>query len=247
MTKVVASIEARMGSSRLPGKVLADLGGITVLSLLHKRLRQCRALDGIILATSTSSQDDILEEWARSEEIAIHRGSESDVLQRVVDAPRNMESDIAVGITGDCPFMDPEIVDMSVRNFLKNDCDVLSTKGSFPIGQDTVIYKRSILEDNSNNIFDPLVREHVGYYILQHPELYRTVTIVAPDCWNYPDHRYTLDYSEDLTFLRAIYARLFPSAGDFFTFSDILHIVLNDSRLFDINSMHRIASGSECV
>ena len=96
MTKVVASIEARMGSSRLPGKVLADLGGITALSLLHKRLRQCRTLDGIVLATSTSSQDDILEEWARSEEIAVHRGSESDVLQRVVDAHLHMGSDIAV-------------------------------------------------------------------------------------------------------------------------------------------------------
>ena len=179
--------------------------------------------------------------------MAIHRGSESDVLHRLVDAHPNMESDIAVGITHDCPFRDPEIVAMSVRSFLKNGCAVLSTKGSFPIGQDTVIYKQSILKDNSNKIFDRLVREHLGYHVLQHLKLFRTVTIVAPDCWNYPDHRCMLDYREDLTFLRAIDARLFLSAGNFSIFSDILRIVLNEFHLFDINSMHRTTPGSKCV
>ena len=103
--RVVASIEARMGSSRLPGKVLADVQGVPALTRLVRRLRACRRLDDIVLATSTNAADDALEAWARRESVAVSRGSEADVLQRVVDAHAQMNSDLVVEITGDCPLL----------------------------------------------------------------------------------------------------------------------------------------------
>lgn len=240
MSRVIASIEARMGSSRLPGKVLVDICGKPSLTQLLNRLRRCKTLDGIILATSTLKDDDPLEAWANSEAIPIHRGSEKDVLSRVVDAQKLMKSDVMVGITGDCPLIDPDIIDMSIRTFLANDCDVVSLKGSYPIGIGVAIYKLRILEENSLNIFDPLVREHSGYYVLRHPELYKTITLVAPNRWNLPHYRFSLDFPEDLEFIRTIYTRLEPRFGDNFNLDDILNLISVEPSLLDINSMHQL-------
>ena len=140
--KIVASIEARMGSSRLPGKVLADVCGQPALTRQLRRLRRCRTIDDIILATSNSPNDNPLEQWAISENIAFHRGSEDDVLQRVVEAHRKMNSDVVVEITGDCPLLDPEIIDMgisAVMDLAGTGCERSTAQGVIDHLQDMVL------------------------------------------------------------------------------------------------------------
>src|ERR1041384_6236327 len=111
MPKVVASIEARMASSRLPGKVLADVAGVPAPARLVRRLRLARSLDAIVLATTTSRVDDALADWAGREGISVYRGSEDDVLGRVVGAHDGMGSEIIVEVCGDTPLIAPEVVD----------------------------------------------------------------------------------------------------------------------------------------
>ena len=140
MTKprVVASIEARMGSSRLPGKVLKDINGQPALWRLVDRLRRCMHVDDVIVATSTAKGDDFLAQWCEQQSIACFRGSENDVLHRVVEAHRFMKSDLVVEITGDCPMTDPDIVDLGIETFLTHKVAVVSNCGNnltWPMGQ----------------------------------------------------------------------------------------------------------------
>jgi spore coat polysaccharide biosynthesis protein SpsF len=235
MQRVIASIEARMGSTRLPGKVLKDIHGQPALTRLLNRLKRCESLDGIILATSGSVQDDVLEEWAEKNEIPCHRGSEQDVLSRVFESHKKMNSDVVVEITGDCILLDPEIIDMGVRTFLNNDCDVVFTDNSYPQGMDALVYKLDILRENEMNIYDPLVREHVAYHIVRHPEIYKTIKIYAPKCWYAPTYRFMLDNAEDLEFIRKIYEYLVPLHGNDFGIEEIMSLIKREPHLLEIN------------
>src|SRR6266851_10076426 len=132
--RIVASIEARMRSSRLPGKVLADINGVPALTRLVRRLRRCHLLDDVVLATTVNTADGALVEWAEANGVAAYRGSEEDVLARVVEAHRQMGSDVVVEVTGDCTLLDPEIIDLGVATYLANRCDVVTNvrNPSFP-------------------------------------------------------------------------------------------------------------------
>jgi spore coat polysaccharide biosynthesis protein SpsF len=236
--KVVASIEARMGSSRLPGKSLVDIHGKPALSRLLARLRQCEKLDGIILATTVSPEDDVLEQWARSEGVACFRGSEEDVLQRVVDAQRSQQSDIIVEVTGDCTLLDPSVIDLGVETFFGNECDVVTNarQPSFPLGADVQVYRFSDLEHVSKTIFDPAVREHVSLYFYEHPEKYRIVHLFAHRRWRGPELRLQLDYPEDLAFTREVYGRLLPIYGERFGLDEIMALLREHPELRAINA-----------
>lgn len=236
--RVVASIEARMGSSRLPGKVLADICGRSALDRLVDRLRGCVHLDDIVLATSTDTRDDVLERWARDSGVAAYRGSEDDVLQRVVDAHRFMKSGIVVEITGDCPLLDPEIIDLGIETFLSNECDVVTNARipSYPQGDDVQVFRFEDLAHVAATIEDPAVREHVSLYFYEHPELYRVIHLIAPGSYKHPDLRLQLDYAEDLAFIRAVYERLEPVHGARFGVSRILELLRKEPNLASINA-----------
>jgi spore coat polysaccharide biosynthesis protein SpsF len=117
MSRIVASIEARMSSSRLPGKVLLDINGEPSLTRQIRRLRQSKKVNDIVVATSTNPADDPIVSWAATENIACYRGSEDDVLLRVVEAQRFLNSDIVVEICGDTPLIDPLIIDQAISLF----------------------------------------------------------------------------------------------------------------------------------
>lgn len=237
-TRVVASIEARMGSSRLPGKVLADVQGLPALTRLIRRLRACHRLDDVVLATSTNAADDALEAWARRESVAVSRGSEADVLARVVEAHAQMNSDLVVEITGDCPLLDPEIIDLGVETFLANDCDVVSNVRvpSFPQGADVQVFRRRDIAEVAATVDDPAVREHVSLHFYEHPELFRIIHLLAPRSMYAPDLRLQLDYPEDLQFIREVYARLEPVSGDLFGVDAILRLLRREPALGRINA-----------
>lgn len=238
MPRVIASIEARMGSSRLPGKVLADIQGKPALSRLLERLNRCESLDGIILATSVHPNDNAIVAWAVSQGIHFHRGSEEDVLQRVVEAHRKMRSDVVVEICGDMTLLDPELIDLGVETFLANECDVVTTtcKPTYPVGADVLVCKLSDLEWVEGHVRDPLMHEHVALYLLRHPERYRVIHLVAPKELRSPELRLVLDYPEDLEFIRTVYRHLEPLHGEAFGIREILHLIEKNPSLGKISS-----------
>ncbi len=236
--RVVASIEARMGSSRLPGKVLADINGRPALTRLLEFLRRCHTLDDIVLATSTSPADDALERWAAEHQVRCYRGSEDDVLLRVVEAQRSAGGEIVVEITGDCILTDPDVVDLGVRTFLMNECDFVTNceKPSFPRGLYVQVFRQADLQEVERTVTDPAVREHVSLCFYEQPERYRTIHLMAPPRWDVPaDARIYLDYPEDLEFLRQVCRRLDARHGDGWAVEEIVALLRAEPELLEIN------------
>ena len=239
MSGVTATIQARMGSSRLPGKALVDICGVPAMTRVVNRLRACRLVDDIVLATSTSPTDDPLAEWGRAEGVPVYRGSEDDVLGRMVQAQQLADGDTIVLVTGDCILLDPEIIDLGVMTYQENDCDAATNvrKLTYPMGLDVQVIRRATLEEvERTQRDDPAVREHVALYVYENPELFRVVHIFAPARWTGPEYRFQLDYPEDLAFIREIYQRLGPS--DSFGTEEIFSVLRAEPELLEIN-IHR--------
>jgi spore coat polysaccharide biosynthesis protein SpsF len=238
MPRIVASIEARMGSSRLPGKILMDVQGQPAIQRLVNRLRLCRSLDDIIVATTTSRSDDVLASWCAANGVNCHRGSEDDVLARVVAAQRAAKSDIVVEITGDCILTDFEIVDLGIETFLAHDVDVVTNCGgvlTWPMGIYVQVFPLPLLSDVAERQNDPEIREHVSLYFYRHPEQYRIIDLLAPACWQAPEYRFQLDFPEDLEFINEIYRRLEPVFGEGFKISSIVNLLREEPQLLEIN------------
>lgn len=237
--RIVASIEARMGSSRFPGKMIADVNGKPSIVRVFDRLRACQYLDDIILATTIDPKDDALAKCAEDHGIACYRGSEDDVLQRVVDAQASMKSDIIVEVTGDCILLDIDVIDQGIRMFLENDCDVVSnaSKTSYPQGADVQVFRFDDLKWVADNIQDPAVREHVSLYFYENPEKYRILHLMAPPRWSAPDQRTQLDYFEDLDFIKRVYTELEPIYGSTnFGAREILELLQKKPEIREINA-----------
>jgi spore coat polysaccharide biosynthesis protein SpsF len=237
--RVVASIEARMGSSRLPGKVLMNINGKPAIQRLVDRLRLCRSLDDIVVATTVNKSDDALAKWCADYGVACFRGSEEDVLNRVVEANRFMRSDLIVEITGDCPLTDPQIVDLGVETFLAHSADVVSNCGSsltWPMGQYVQVFPLELLADVDRLVDDAAVHEHVSLYFYEHPEKYKLIELLSPQRWQEPGWRMQLDYQEDLNFQNEVYARLEPVHGGGFGIEEVVALLRREPELVAINS-----------
>lgn len=208
--KTIATIEARMTSTRLPGKVLADIGGLPALAVMVGRLRLVPELDGIVLATTVNSADDPLQALAEGLGIGLWRGSEEDVLQRVLDAAVHHHADVIVELTGDCPLIDPAIVSEVIHRYRAASVDYVSNilTRSYPIGMDTQVFATSVLADVAHRTTDATDREHVSLFIYRHPELYSLANVEAPAALARPDLRLTLDTPEDLEVIRAVHVAL---------------------------------------
>lgn len=226
-----------MGSSRLPGKVLADIAGKPALTWMIERLRRANSLNEIVLATTTAPLDDKLEVWAREHGVACFRGSEGDVLGRVVAAHRRQGTEVIVELCGDCPLIDPEIVDHAVDTFLLNTHEIVSNarKPSFPQGLDVQVFRFDTLADVAATITDPAVREHVSLYFYEHEDRYRIHHLAALARWRDPDLRLQLDHREDLLFLNELCRRLVQKHECTFGVGEILEVLRNDPGLLTIN------------
>ncbi|MED5395104.1 MAG: glycosyltransferase family protein [Pseudomonadota bacterium] len=237
MARVVASIEARMTASRLPGKVLADIAGAPTLTRIARRLRYSARLDDIVLATTENRADDRLAEWASGEGVPYYRGSEEDVLGRVVEAHRMMTSEIVVEVCGDTPLIDASVIDRAVEAFHEQDCDIVSNTWTltYPQGIDAQVFRLADLEDISHSVNDGTAREHVSLYFYEHPESYRLYELMAPLELRDPEQRLQVDFPEDLELVREIYTRLEPLHGDGFGVGEILDLLRQQPALRDIN------------
>jgi spore coat polysaccharide biosynthesis protein SpsF (cytidylyltransferase family) len=231
--KTVAVIQARMGSTRLPNKVLADLGGSPMLAQVAARVRQARTVDEVVVATSTASQDDAVEVFCASQGISCFRGSENDVLDRYYQAARAFAADVVVRISADCPLHDPRVIDAVVSRFDPARADYVSNtvERTYPDGLDTEVFSFAVLERAWREAAWTSEREHVTPYIWKHPELFRIEQVKQSA--DLSALRWTVDEPRDLALVREVYRRL---AGRDFTMNDVASLVADDDLLRTVNA-----------
>lgn len=232
----VAIIEARMKSSRLPGKVLKPILGRPMLEHLAERLKRCRCLNNVIIATTDSDSDDPIEALAKRLGVGCFRGSEEDVLDRVLSAVREYQADVIVEITGDCPLVEAEKIDQMLQSYNHLDYDFMANRldGSYPPGLGLRIFKRETLERVDSMTRDSIDREHVTLYVWEHPELftiYHFQNNLNPRYW---DIRLTVDNEEDFALIERIFEELYPKNPNFGLY-DIIDLLELHPELLEIN------------
>jgi spore coat polysaccharide biosynthesis protein SpsF len=234
--KIVATIEARMGSSRLPGKVLLPALGDSMLMHLVRRLRAVSSIDAIVIATTTNAGDDAIEDLAKEEGVLCFRGSEDDVLARVIGAGEFAHADILVEITGDCPVIDPDLVEQTIQMFLNHSVQYVSNSviRSYPDGMDVQVLEFEALKSSALMTNDTLDREHVSRFIWQHPDIFSCVHLIAPPSLHWPELGLTLDEDADYQLLVQIIEVLAPS-NPLFSCHDIINLLRNSPDLLNIN------------
>lgn len=207
MMRIVAIVQARMGSSRLPGKVLAELGGASMLAQVLGRLRAAGRVTDVVVATSTAAGDDAVADEAVRRGAGVYRGSETDVLARYRDAARAHRADAIVRVTADCPLLDPGVVDQVIAA-LTDDVDYASNTHarSYPRGLDVEAVHRDALERIARLGRSAAAREHVTAFVMEQPALFRIAQLRAEH--DDSDLRWTVDTPEDLAMVRALYAAL---------------------------------------
>jgi spore coat polysaccharide biosynthesis protein SpsF len=236
MKRVNAIIEARMGSTRLPGKTMLSIMGKPSIELLIERLRLARKIDTIILATTTNLEDDVIESFCKKNKVICYRGSSDDVLGRVYNAAKYHKTDIVVEVTGDCPLLDPWLIDDCIDLFIRSDYDYLSNfiEQSYPPGIDVQIFSFKVLEEINKLAKADKFREHVTLYILKHPEKYRMHNVPAPPEFFYPDWHLELDEQKDYELIKKIYKALYFSNPSFTT-RDIINLLKANPEWLKIN------------
>jgi spore coat polysaccharide biosynthesis protein SpsF len=230
---VVAIIQARMSSTRLPGKVLMPLAGKPVLAHVVERLGLCRTLHGVVVATSTDASDDAVEKFCTEQSIHCYRGSLEDVLDRYYQSALLSGANPIVRITADCPAIDPVVVDAVVTGFLAGNYDFYGLAGEFPDGLDCTVFGFAAIERAWKEARLKSEREHVGPYIENHPEIFRNggLTLFS----GLAQHRWTLDEPSDYALLSAVFDRMYQSGKAFLT-NDILQLLALEPELLAANA-----------
>lgn len=228
--RIIAIVQARMSSSRLPGKVLAPLGGVPLIAFMLQRLRKCTEVDRVILATSTDVSDDALAAFIEASDVVCYRGDLEDVLGRFSAAARKAEADIIVRLTGDCPLIDPSLVDAAICHLVRGGYDYVSNvaPATFPDGLDVEVFTRAALESADANAVLKSDREHVTPYIRRPENGFSVGNIVSKV--DLSGLRWTVDYADDLAFVQSIVDALGDHAVEADRF-DILREVCRDNDL----------------
>jgi len=222
--RTVAIIQARMGSTRLPGKMMLPLADEQVLTHDIRRVSAADHVDEVTVATSEKTADDIIHRYATQTDATVFRGSESDVLGRVYDAARTTDADIIVRITGDCPLVDPGTIDTVVKPVIEEDIDYAANifERTFPRGLDIEAFSFESFERVHKAATESHYREHVTSYYREEASRFTTESIVSTEVFdeqqfqNRDDLRLTLDEAADYEVLRTIYENV--------AFDDILPI-----------------------
>jgi spore coat polysaccharide biosynthesis protein SpsF (cytidylyltransferase family) len=241
--KVVAILQARVSSSRLPAKVLLPILNKPMLLRQIERIQKSLLLDEIVIATSDTDSDNPIESLCLSENIAFYRGSLDNVLNRFINAADIYKADVIVRLTGDCPLTDPELIDKIVSEFLSSKLDYLSNcdPATFPDGLDVEVLSYNALKDASINATLPSQREHVTPYIRNNKDLFSIGNYKSIK--NYSNFRWTVDEPEDFDLINKIYEYLYPIDSSFTT-KDILSLFDSHPELHSINNRFNRNEGS---
>ncbi len=231
--KTVAIIQARMGSTRLPGKVLATIAGKPMLWQVVERTRRAKALDQIIVATSEDLDDNVVAEFCTESAIDCFRGVKEDVLDRYYQVARQFSDATIVRITADCPLVDSDVIDRVVRTFRDGSYDYVSNifPRSYPEGLDVEVFSLKALERTWLEAVMAYDREHVTPYMREHPKLFQIGNVQHRE--NLSNMRWTVDHPEDIEFVRAVYDHMkFADFG----LGEVLDLLKKHPELMQINS-----------
>jgi spore coat polysaccharide biosynthesis protein SpsF len=235
---ILGIIQARMQSDRLPGKVLLPLEGKPILWHIFFRLAKSKLIDDICISTSTNPTDDKIEKFAHKYGIKIFRGSEENLVKRHSDAAKKFAADVIVRITGDCPLVDPQIVDEVIEAYLEDkklDFVSNSKTKTYPIGLDVEVFPVKTLEKIFSISEDSVFYEYfISNYIFENPSIFKSKGISL----NNPNLlRWTLDYPEDYIFFKKIFGALYLD-NKIFHMDDVLNFLEEHIEISKINSMH---------
>jgi spore coat polysaccharide biosynthesis protein SpsF len=235
--RVVAVIQARMGSTRLPGKVLRPIAGQPLLWHIVHRLKKCHLLEDIAVATTVNPADEAIVEWCSANGVMVVRGPEDDVLARYASAAEKLDADIIVRVSSDAPFIDPGFVDHLIATLIEQDGDyVLLEEGAECAHEGVDPFSRRALDrlmmDARN---DPAAREHVTGYFKLHPDFVKIVRAVAYPPLAKKGGRFTIDTPDDLAFIEAVHARVAAKAGEA-SLADLLLLLEREPELNAINA-----------
>ena len=211
----LAIVQARMSSSRYPGKVLAPLAGQPMILRQLERIQRAETLDGIVVATSTDASDDELAQLIEDNEFNVVRGDLNDVLARFIKVIDQHQPETVVRLTADCPLISPKVIDQVVTRFQQGDCDYASNTmtPTYPDGLDVEVVKASVLQEVAKTSIDKAEREHVTLGVYRNLDKYRIANFAGEV--NLSDLRWTVDTPEDYAFIKEIYDELYPKNPNF--------------------------------
>lgn len=237
--KIVATIEARIGSTRLPGKSMKKIVDKPMLQLLIERVKRSKMIDEIVVATTTNPADDIIEDLAKKMSISCFRGSEDDVLDRVLRAAKSANADIILELWGDNPLIDPIILDELIRFYLQNKFDCVGTilpnfEKTYPLGISALIFSTIILDEVDKITNNPNDRENVSNYIYEHPEKYKLASLPCPSEMNQPNLRFTVDENSDFELIKLIFENFYHSNPNFGVL-DVIKFLDSNPQLKSLN------------
>ena len=234
---ICAIIQARMGSTRLPGKVLREINGRPMLSYMLERVTAAHNIDKVVLATSIDSSDDPIAELCRKNDILYYRGSVDDVLDRYYQAARRVKADIIVRLTGDCPLIDPRMIDCVIDIYKNGNYDYVANttppKWTVPRGMDVEVFSRRSLEEAFLEGSSSAEREHVTPYIYGLPWRYQLRQVRLAEDLSH--HRWTVDTAEDLALVTHVLEALLPE-NPLFTMHDVLLLLKQHPERVKLNA-----------
>jgi spore coat polysaccharide biosynthesis protein SpsF len=246
---IQAFVQARLASTRLPGKSLAEIAGKPSLQWIVERVAGAPGIDAVAVLTSDTPADAPLREFCERIGVTCIVGSEDDVLRRFADGVRALEPDAVVRITADCPLVDPAVVGELVALYAQADgldhCAVVTGAVAarpglrrYPDGLDAEVIRASALLRAERDATDPFEREHVTPHIWRRPEEFRVATLQAPE--DLGEERWTVDHPGDLEFVRAVFERLSAEPG--FGVAEVLELLAREPSLRELNAAERAAA-----
>lgn len=241
--RIVVVVQARMASTRLPGKVMLPLAGAPLLARMLERLQLARQADALVVATTVASGDEPIAKLCEERNISYVRGDPHDCLARHVQAARHMHADVVVKVPSDCPLIDPQVVDTVLSEYRDHAdaVDYVSNlhPGSWPDGNDVEAIPRSILERIEQEASDPFDREHTTPFLWRHPERFRLHNVQWSTGWDLSkSQRWVVDWWEDYKLVATFYDALYPLHGPRFHVNDILNFQKSRPELAKLNAKH---------
>lgn len=234
--RVVGAIQARMGSTRLPGKVLLPIAGRPAIEWIAERMAHCREVDTVVVSTSVEPENDPIAELAARIGLPCVRGSETDLVERLGRTAALTGADAVVRITADCPLVDPRLVDEIVAVWRRSGGELEYVSNvfppTFPDGLDVEVLSREVLERLDREVSDPIFRESLTAYIREHPTSFRIVNVEHSE--DLGQLRWTVDYPADLAFVEAVYQALLHE-GKIFGMQEVLRLLHRRPELRDLN------------
>jgi len=239
MSNIAVIIESRMTSSRLPGKVMKSCLGKSMTEHMIERVRRAKTPTQIIIACTDNDADDVIAHEAARLGVKCHRGSEENVMLRVLEAAQSNDVDIIVEVTGDCPLIDPDMIDDAVMVFQDSSVDYLSNLSDedyaagrcHPLGYGVQVFSTKTLADSYGRTNDPLDYEHVSRYFYTNPDRYRIKYLTAPEQEWGPGLSVTLDTADDFAVICHVLEALYPD----FSVTDVIAFLKDNPDIADLN------------